>query len=125
MLQTLISRGHKKVTVIEMASRMGQDVGMSTRWVLLKDLRTRGVALIPRAKMKEIYPDRVVYTNSAGEDVTIPCDTAVLAMGSRPEASLADALKDTGTEIGKIGDCDKVGRIGQAVDAGFDLACQV
>ncbi len=125
MLQHLVTKGLKKVTVIEMAPRMGQDIGMSTRWVLLKDLRTRGVSLITGAKMKDITPECIVYTDSAGAEVTIPCDTVVLAMGSRSEASLAETLKDTGVEVLKIGDAAKVGRIGEAVEAGFALGCQV
>ncbi len=125
MLQQLVTSGLKKVTVIEMARRMGQDIGMSTRWILLKDLKTRGVALITGARMKDITPESVTYTDSAGEEVTLPCDTVVLAMGSRPEASLAEALKDTGVEVLKIGDANKVGRIGEAVEAGFLLGCQV
>ncbi|MEW6350749.1 MAG: FAD-dependent oxidoreductase [Thermodesulfobacteriota bacterium] len=125
MLEQLVTTGVKKVTVIEMAHRMGQDIGMSTRWILLKDLRTRGVSLITGAKMKDITPESIVYTDAQGEEIAIPCDTVVLAMGSRPEASLADALKDTGVEVLKIGDANKVGRIGEAVEAGFTLGNQV
>jgi 2,4-dienoyl-CoA reductase (NADPH2) len=124
-LKELITKGIKKVTVIEMANRFGQDVGPSTRWVLLKDLQTRGVELIKGATMKSIASDHVVYTNVDGEDVSIPADTVVLAMGSRPENSLAKALEGSGVEMKTIGDADKVGRIGDAVEAGFKLACEV
>jgi len=124
-LKELITKGIKKVTVVEMANRFGQDVGPSTRWVLLKDLRTRGVELIKGATMKHITPDTVVYTNVDGEDVSIPANTVVLAMGSRSENSLAKALESSGVEIQTIGDADKVGRIGEAVEAGFKLACEV
>jgi 2,4-dienoyl-CoA reductase (NADPH2) len=124
-LRQLVVKGVTKVTVIEMASRMGQDVGPSTRWVLLKDLQARGVDLITGAKMKNISPGFVEYTNSNGEDVTLPADTVVLAMGARPENSLAKALENTGVEIRVIGDAAKVGRIGEAIEAGFRLAREI
>jgi len=125
VLRELISKGVKKVTVLEMAARMGQDVGPSTRWVLLKNLETRGVELITGATMKEISQGQVVYTNAQGQDVSIPCDTVVLAMGARPENSLAKALENSGVEVRVIGDAAKVARIGEAVEAGFGLAREI
>jgi 2,4-dienoyl-CoA reductase (NADPH2) len=125
LLRELMVRGVKRVTVIEMASRMAQDVGPSTRWVLMKEVEARGVKLITGAKMKEILPNRVVYTNSAGEDVSLQADTVVLAMGSRPERSLATELEQAGFAVRVIGDSAKVGRIGEAIESGFDLACQI
>ena len=39
VLRELMLKGVKKVTVIEMARRIGQDIGPSTRWVLLKECK--------------------------------------------------------------------------------------
>ncbi len=121
-LKKLITKGTKEVTVLEMGPKFGQDVGPSTRWVLMKDLRERDIKLISGATMKEIHPDKVVYTDANGQDVDMPADTVVLAMGARPESSLAESLKDIGVEVAIIGDAAKVGRIGNAVEAGFKLA---
>jgi len=125
LLRELMVRGVKKVTVIEMASRMAQDVGPSTRWVLMKEVEARGVKLITGAEMREILPNRVVYTNSAGEDISLHADTVVLAMGSRPERSLATELEQAGFTVRVIGDSAKVGRIGEAIESGFNLARQI
>lgn len=126
VLRDLLVKGVKKITVIEMLKRMGQDVGQSTRWVLLKELGLRGVTLINEAKMKDIQPGTITYTDSQGNDVTVPADTVVLAMGSRPENSLATALDQAGFQnIRVIGDANKVGRIGSALDAGFALGCEL
>ncbi len=122
VLRELMVKGVKKVTVIEMLPRMAQDVGPSTRWVLLKELQLRGITLVTGAKMKDISSESIVYTDSNGNDVTIPADTVVLAMGSRPENSLASELEKQGVEVRVIGDAKKPGRIGGALDAGFELA---
>jgi len=126
VLRELMVKGVKKVTVIEMLKRMGQDVGQSTRWVLLKELQMRGVTLINEATMKDIRPGEVVYTDSQGNDVTVQADSVVLAMGSRPESSLVKALEEAGfTNVLAIGDAKKVGRIGNALDDGFALGCEL
>jgi len=122
VLRELMLKGVKKVTVIEMARRVAQDVGPSTRWVLLKELQLRGIRLITEAKMKDIGPDQVIYTDSKGNDVALKADSVVLAMGARPENSLAKALEETGVEVRVIGDAKKCGKIGDAVEDGFDLA---
>lgn len=121
VLRDLMVKGVKKVTVIEMASRMAQDVGPSTRWVLLKELKLRQVNLITGATMKDISPGYVIYTDANGKDVTLRADTVVLAMGARPESSLAAELEGCGVEIKVIGDAHRVGRVGDAVEAGFEL----
>ena len=125
VLRDLMLKGVKKVTVIEMARRIGQDIGPSTRWVLLKELQMRGVEIVTEATMKDITPEKVVYTDSKGNDVTIPADSVVLAMGSRPENSLSRKLEQAGVNVSVIGDAKKVGRIGSALDDGFALGCEV
>ncbi len=125
VLRELMLKGVKKVTVIEMLTRIGQDIGLSTRWVLLKELEMRGVTIVTEAKMKDITTEKVVYTDSTGNDVTIPADSVVLAMGSRPENSLSRKLEQSGAKVHVIGDAKEVGRIGSALDDGFTLACEV
>ncbi len=125
VLRELMVKGVKKVTVIEMARRIAQDVGASTRWVLLKELQLRGIETITQAKMKGIAPDHVVYEDSQGNEVTIPADTVVLAMGSRPENSLAADVEKLGFPVHVIGDANTCGRIGEALDQGFELARRI
>ncbi len=125
VLRDLMVKGIKNVTVIEMMRRIAQDVGPSTRWVLLKELALRGIAAITEAKMKEISEKRIVYTDAEGKDVTLVADSVVLAMGSRPENTLAKELEDCGVEVRVIGDANKCGRIGNAVEDAFALAREV
>ena len=124
-LRELMLNGVKDVTVIEMARKMGQDVGASTRWVIMKELDMRHIKLITQAKMKEIGENFVVHTDADGNDVTIKSDSVVLAMGSRPKNSLGKSLEEAGFNVRIIGDANRCGKIGNALDDGFVLACQV
>jgi 2,4-dienoyl-CoA reductase (NADPH2) len=125
VLRELMVKGVKKVTVIEMARRIAQDVGASTRWVLLKELQLRGIETITQAKMKDIAADHVVYEDSQGNENTIPADTVVLAMGSRPENSFAAEVEKLGFPVHVIGDANKCGKIGEALDQGFELGRRI
>jgi 2,4-dienoyl-CoA reductase (NADPH2) len=90
--------------------------------VLLKELGMRAVNLVTDARMKDIQPGKVVYTDRQGNDVTIPADSVILAMGSRPENSLAKSLEAAGVKnVRVIGDANKAGRMGNAMDDGFSL----
>jgi 2,4-dienoyl-CoA reductase (NADPH2) len=124
-LKELMVKGVKNVTVIEMLPAMGRDIGMSTRWVILKELKVRGVGLVTGATMKDIKPKSIVYTDAKGHDVELPADTVVLAMGSRPENSLATALEGSDVDVRVVGDAKKIGRVGTAIDAAFDLAREI
>jgi 2,4-dienoyl-CoA reductase (NADPH2) len=125
VIREQMTKGNKNVTVIEMASRVGRDVGQSTRWVLMKQLTLRGVGIVTGATMKDITRDSVVYSTADGKETTIPADTVVLAMGARPENSLAKSLEGMGMEVKVIGDAAKVSRIGDAVEEAFMLAREV
>lgn len=125
VLRELMVKGVKNVTVIEMMRRIAQDVGPSTRWVLLKELALRGITTITEAKMKEISEKKIVYTDAEGKDVTLVADSVVLAMGARPENTLAKELEGCGVEIRVIGDANKCGRIGNAIEDAFALAREV
>ena len=69
--------------------------------------------------------DHVIYSDAAGNDVRIEADSVVLAMGARPENSLAQSLSDLGIDVRVIGDSRKVGRIGEAIEDGFKLASEL
>ncbi|MGC8906103.1 MAG: FAD-dependent oxidoreductase [Desulfomonilaceae bacterium] len=125
VLRSLMLNGVKEVTVIEMLPKVAQDVGPSTRWVLLKEVQLRGIKVVTGAKMKDIADDHVIYTDASGNDVRLEADSVVLAMGARPENWLAAALQGLGVEVRVIGDARKVGRIGEAIEDGFKLASEL
>ncbi len=124
-LRDFMLKGVKKITVIEMGPKMGADIGRSTRWVLMKELRLRGVELITNAKMKDIGTEHVVYTDVHGNDAILSVDTVVLAMGSRSENALAGKLRAIGVDLHVIGDARKAGRISDAIEDARTVACAV
>ncbi len=117
-IQTLLYRGLKKITVLEMLKRVGQDIGRSTRWSILQDLSRLGVRSLTKARAKEIT-DRGVMIEREGQEELIPGDTVVLATGVKASNNLYDQIQGRVKEIHVIGDAKSPRKALEAVAEGF------
>jgi 2,4-dienoyl-CoA reductase (NADPH2) len=117
-LQRLLYRGVKKITVLEMLKKVGQDIGRSTRWSILQDLSRLGVRTLTKARATEIT-DRGVTIEREGREERIPGDTVVLATGAKPAISLYEKIKDLVKEIHVIGDAKSPRKALEAVGEGL------
>jgi 2,4-dienoyl-CoA reductase (NADPH2) len=117
-IQTLLYRGLKKITVLEMLKRVGQDIGRSTRWSILQDLSRLGVRSLTKARAKEIT-DRGVMIEREGREELIPADTVVLATGAKMSNNLYDQIQGRVKEIHVIGDAKSPRKALEAVAEGF------
>jgi len=116
----LAERG-KKVTIIEMMDRMGDDIGITIRWIIMQRLHNAGVKWVTGAKVEQITESRV-RANKKCTTIFFDADTVVLAMGMKPRAELAGKLKNKfggNIDIKSIGDCVEAGKIAQATEGGF------
>jgi 2,4-dienoyl-CoA reductase (NADPH2) len=123
-LAELCSRGSHRVVILEMLEKLGPDLGVATKWVLLQELEQLGVKSITRAKVIEIKPGEVVYERE-GQTLSEPADTVILALGSAPERKLADELTKAGVQFQEVGDSVKPRKIMDAVSEGFMAASKL
>ena len=119
-IQTLLYRGLKKITVLEMLNKIGQDIGPSTRWIILQDLARLGVRTLTKSSAKEINPQGVVIDRGGREEL-IAGDTVVLATGAKSVSSLADQIKNRVPEIYVIGDAKSPRKALEAVAEGLSV----
>ncbi len=96
-----LTKSNREVMIVEMLEKMGQDIGGSTRWTILKSLAGNGVKMLTTTKVTEITEKGVVLEN--GE--VLEADTVVVAVGSTPNNELVDKLEGKVPEIYAIGDC--------------------
>ena len=85
-------------------------------------LGATGVELLTSTKIAAINDEGAVVETADGEKKTLPADTVILAMGLRPENSLAADLRGEGMEIFEIGDGRQVVNIMNAVWDGYEVA---
>jgi len=102
-LERLVNRGNKHVAVVEMMKRAGQDIGSSTRWTVMMELRRLGVTILTSTKAVGIKPEGVEIEKRQNRDL-LPADSVVIAAGAEPENSLVDEIGDLVPEIHTIGD---------------------
>ncbi|MBW2065599.1 MAG: FAD-dependent oxidoreductase [Deltaproteobacteria bacterium] len=104
-IEALLNRGNKQVTVLEMTGRAGTDIGSSTRWTVMAELRRLGVRILTGARATEITGRGVKFTRGKDEkEDFLSADTAVIATGAEPQKDLAAEIKELVPEIRVIGD---------------------
>ncbi len=123
-LSALLYRGLKKVTVVEMLRKLGQDIGISTRWIILQDLTRLGVKILTKARAKEITPQGVIIQREEKEEF-IPADTVILATGVKPVNALYEHLQNKVKEVYLIGDAKEPRRALEAVAEGLAIAREI
>jgi pyruvate/2-oxoglutarate dehydrogenase complex dihydrolipoamide dehydrogenase (E3) component len=119
---------NKKVTIVEMLENVATDVGISTRWVLLRRLREQGIRMLTSTTVKSITNSGVVIERE-GKTKTLKADLVILAVGLKPQKELAESLSrhepPMVPRLYTIGDCSEVGKILEAIHDGFRIGCEL
>jgi 2,4-dienoyl-CoA reductase (NADPH2) len=123
-LKELMFRGMSLVTVFEMLPKVGQDVGKSTKWILMGNIKKFGVKVVTSAVVTSVSNGTVVYGKD-GETVEREFDTVVLAPGVKSREILSKKMETLGIPFTVIGDGAKPGKIDHAIHGGFLAALEV
>lgn len=97
------------------------DASPAPRGMLFELLEKHGVKLIENSNVVAFAENGVEIENKNWEHTVLPCDTAVLALGMSPDASLYEKLREEIPDVYAIGDCKRVGSIMHANHSAFDL----
>ncbi|MFC1823396.1 FAD-dependent oxidoreductase, partial [Thermodesulfobacteriota bacterium] len=117
-LEMFVDRGFRDVTVVEMTSKAGQDIGTSNRWTILKEIMRLGVKMMTNAKAVSVEPDGLVIAHGDKTE-KLPADSIVIATGAEPVNQLAEELIDDVAEIHTIGDAQEPRNALEAIKEGF------
>lgn len=126
-LAKLLFQGRKQVTLVEMAKGVGRDLGSSTRWAMLADLKRHGVKVLTNTMVKAVRAEGVLVQGPEGEHL-ISGDTVVSAIGSVTNQELLKALQDKLPDqvtLHQIGDAVKPAKVLDAVHAAYKAATQL
>ncbi len=113
------------VTIVEMLPRIGWDVGPLMGALLFDRLEKRGVKLVTGAKTTSIGEREVIVEKDGKSQALSGFDTIVIAVGSTPEATLANQLEQSGIDYYVIGDAWRTRRITHAVYEGLRVGHEV
>ena len=116
------AKTNRDVTVIEMGPALAPTEGAAGRAALVTRMLGKGVHALTDALVTEASDTSVTYERGGETCVIEGVDTLVLALGYRPDPTLAEALASRGIEPHLIGDAEKPGNIKDAIAAAYALA---
>ena len=139
----VLAQKGKVVTVLEETSRLGSDIGPSTRFVILGKMRQFGVKMETNAKVLEITGKGVRGIKTTKEGMSEPfefeADTVIVTGDLGVNKELANQLEGKVPVVHLIGDATErrpispanmwgpvePRRIGEAVKAGYQIAIEL
>jgi len=114
----------KDVTIVEMLPDLCPAALIDNRNPLLFRLRDNGVKQMTSTKIKEITPEGVKVEGPDGE-AFLEADTVIASFGMKPRNQLVDPICEKYPPTAVVGDCIKVGQVGEAVRGGFFAAWSI
>lgn len=121
----LLERGHK-VSIIEMLPDVILKEELMTRIVMMKKLAAANVQILCSHKVSKISDGTVeAFDMTTGETKQIPCDTVVVAFGTKPVNKLKSILEDKFDNVVVIGDAKTPDTITNAIHDGFFAALDI
>ncbi len=123
-LRDLCIKGTKEVILIEMTDSLGRDIGKSTRWTMMREMKLFGVKSYTQTRALEITPDGVLV-EMRGEERFLDADSVILAVGSASENSLEGEIKSLGIPYVVVGDAKKVAQAIDAIHQGFRVGVSI
>ncbi len=128
----LTSKGKRSINILEMKNKIGGGFGISTRWVILKQVQDAGINSITGIKVKNISTKTIKKRNKVcvtyekdNKDIKIVADTVIIAAGYKSNQDLTNKLNGKIKEIYKIGDCVEVRTALEAIHEGFEVALKI
>lgn len=118
----MMYKGKKKVTVLELLPKLGSNLGITTKWVLIEKCQRLGVNLVTEAKVTQIGDDFVRFKNVEGNEITVKdVDAVYYATGVRSNDALFKEIKSLNIDVEKIGDAKSPATVMEAVELGYKM----
>src|SRR6185437_4209155 len=106
-----LSHAGCRVTLMRRGSPIGEHIGRSTRWVLLRELRARGVEMLTGVSYEQIAPEGVVIRDAEGRSRLIEARRVVIAVGQESHDPLSAALERAGRRFRVAGGARVAGEL--------------
>ena len=119
----LSSKG-KKVVLVEVAEEVGAKLDPLPRTMLLKRLKEQGVEIHTNTGVTQLGAGHAV-ARKGEEELRIPADMVVLAVGVQANRELGEGLQGAGLELHTIGDAKEPRGVGEAVLEGMEVGAKV
>ena len=114
----------KKVHLVEMRDTLAPDCNIRNRPILMKNVDQYAEVHKCHAGLR-VTAEGLVCKDPEGNEVLIPCDTVICAVGQRSNRADVDALRRCAPFVREIGDCVRPANITKAVYEGYHAALDI
>lgn len=115
----------KKVTIVELFPELmsgGAKVPTQVK-MMTKDLLNHfHVTELTGCRLEEVTQTGAKITTSNGQTTVLEAETIVMAVGMKPEITLAESLQDFPCRLYRIGDCRQPKNVMNAIWDGYEIA---
>ncbi|MGB8966340.1 MAG: FAD-dependent oxidoreductase [Candidatus Cybelea sp.] len=99
----LLVVGRKAVALLRRGSTIGERIGKTTRWAVMRALRAAGVATYPNVTYDAIVPGGIRIRDADGKQRLIDADTVVIAAGQERNDALLPSIEQLGIAYRLVG----------------------
>ena len=114
----------REVHLVEMRDALAVDCNIRHRPILMKQVE-QYTTVHTGCQGLRVTGEGLVCRNSEGEDILIPGQTVICAVGQRPNRAQVDALRFGAPFVREIGDCARVSNITNAIYQGHHAALAI
>jgi 2,4-dienoyl-CoA reductase (NADPH2) len=95
--------GRKRVALMRRGATIGEGIGKTTRWAVVRALRAAGVETMPNVSYERIVSGGIEVRTSDGTVRTIEADTIVIAAGQERNDVLLEPIRALGLPFRVVG----------------------
>lgn len=111
----------ESVDLFGLESSIGDDIGLSTRWVILKNLKERGVIMHENANISQVS-SRYIMAHEGDAYSMYEADTVVVAATPEPRLRFAEKLSARGMRVELTGSVKRPMNLLECVHDAFEVA---
>lgn len=127
----LLVTGRKLVALMRRGPTIGEGIGKTTRWAVVRALRAAGVETLPNVAYEAIVPGGIRVRTADGSSRTIHADTVVIAAGQERNVELLEPICALGIPYRVVGGAREASELNavrafeEGLRAAHDLANQL
>jgi 2,4-dienoyl-CoA reductase (NADPH2) len=124
LAEFLVKRG-RRVTIVDTADVLGNDMISHLKLQLFWWFRKKGVVMLPGVRPVEVTAKGLTVLTKQGYKRMVEADSIVTALPLEPNKELIHSLERNAQEVYTVGDCDSPGLIVDAVAQGWRISNSV
>jgi 2-enoate reductase len=121
-LAIYLAQQSKAVVIVEVLDSVARDMWRGNRLHIMELLERHKVRILTSSRTLEIKEHSIVVSSKEGKTEELEVNTVAIATGLVPNDELHDVLAEAAPEVYAIGDCSEVGKVINAIWAGFRKA---